>query len=184
MASQHSNQDKSSHDLEREHYMEIRYAFVEYSAYMGQEVQRVQDHYDKLPPLQAKMLSTPMITRCEHLVLVCSSDGCVVVFWCSCCALSCAASFKPLHILVPYHHNSVHSAWAAHDTACYARVLTFTTMALESWSDTQKHYQSTSSPLCLVWIVDDAVNKSSFLFVVFLFSLSTSEVPKVRTSYV
>lgn len=63
------NEDKSS-DLEREHYMEVRYAFVEYSAYMQQEVQRVQDHYDKLPPSQAKMLSTPMITRYERLLLI------------------------------------------------------------------------------------------------------------------
>lgn len=62
--------DKSSeHDLEKEHYMEVRYAFLEYSAYMAREVQRVQDHYDKLPPLHAKMLSTAMITRFVDLVV-------------------------------------------------------------------------------------------------------------------
>lgn len=62
--------DKSSeHDLEKKHYMEVRYAFLEYSTYMEQEVQRVQDHYDKLPPLQAKMLSTAMLTRFERTLL-------------------------------------------------------------------------------------------------------------------
>lgn len=59
----------SEHDLERGHYMEVRYACLEYSVYMKEEVQRVQDHYDKLPPLQAKMLSTALITRFE-LILV------------------------------------------------------------------------------------------------------------------
>lgn len=50
-------------DLERQHYMEVRYAFLEYSAYMERGIQRMKDHLNKLPPEQAERLHSSIADR-------------------------------------------------------------------------------------------------------------------------
>lgn len=51
------------HEEERAHYLEVRYAFVEYSVYMEEEVQRIEDHYANLPLSSRQMLSSSMTSR-------------------------------------------------------------------------------------------------------------------------
>lgn len=55
------------HELERAHYMEVRHAFLEYSAYMERDlVQRTQQKLLGLPPGVAKMLSAETTKRCDR----------------------------------------------------------------------------------------------------------------------
>ena len=51
-------------ELERAHYMEVRYAFVEYSDYMEQAVQRIEGRLDQLPLASRQVLSSTITNRC------------------------------------------------------------------------------------------------------------------------
>lgn len=58
--------ETTERDLEKTHYMEVRYALLEYSAYMDQAVLSMQNRLDKLQrehPRQAKMMSSDLTIR-------------------------------------------------------------------------------------------------------------------------
>lgn len=59
-----SSSDEADYDLERDHYMEVRFAFLEYSAYMEQEVKRLQDHLHKLAADHLDKICWTMATMC------------------------------------------------------------------------------------------------------------------------
>lgn len=58
-----SEKCQGEHDLERDHYMEVRYALLEYSAYMEQDLQRIRERLNKLPPDVANLLSVTTTNR-------------------------------------------------------------------------------------------------------------------------
>lgn len=58
--------ENTERDLEKTHYMEVRYALLEYSVYMDQAVLSMQNRLDKLQrehPQQAKMMSSDLTIR-------------------------------------------------------------------------------------------------------------------------
>lgn len=52
-------------ELERAHYMEVRYAFLEYSAYMEKAVQQIKERLDQLPLASRQVLSSTTTKRCS-----------------------------------------------------------------------------------------------------------------------
>lgn len=58
--------ESTEQDVEKKHYMEVRYALLEYSAYTEEAVLGMQNRLDKFyqeHPRQAKMLSSELSSR-------------------------------------------------------------------------------------------------------------------------
>ena len=56
--------EDANQDLEKAHYMEVRYAFLEYSAYMEQAVERIEGRLDQLPRASREVMSSTATKRC------------------------------------------------------------------------------------------------------------------------
>lgn len=77
--------------------MEVRFAFLEYSAYIEQDIRRIEKHLSKLPRTLASMLSLPTTKRYVPMLGACHKRGMLSTFRCERVSGKCIAPSYGVH---------------------------------------------------------------------------------------